>query len=96
MIETKTDYIPSFYKIENPYLDEDDIKEDNFWMNLIKATGIFFTISFIVFFVVNYSFIRSQLVDWKNQKKIATEYKAIIKKREEEVYKKDRENKTLK
>ena len=96
MIETKTNYIPSFYKIENPYLDGDDIKEDNFWMNLIKATGIFFTFSFIVFFVVNYSFIRSQLIDWKNQKEITTEYKAIIKKREGEVYKKDRENKTLK
>lgn len=85
MIETKINYIPSFYKVENPYLDQDDSKKDNFWTSLIKATGIFFTISFIVFFIVNYSFIKAQLVDWRNQKQITAEYRAIIEKRKEEI-----------
>lgn len=36
------------------------------WKLLLKATGIFLMITFIVFFVANYQFIRSQIVDWKN------------------------------
>ena len=93
MLETKTNYIPSFYKVENPYLDRDDSEKDNFWTNLVKATGVFFTLSFIVFFVVNYPFIKSQLIDWKNQKQITAEYQAIIKKQDEEVYKEGKEKK---
>jgi hypothetical protein len=86
MTETKMHYIPSFYKVENPYLDQDDSKRDNFWTSLVKATGIFFTISFIVFFIVNYSFIKTQLIDWRNQKQITAEYKAITtKKRDGEI-----------
>lgn len=95
MIETKTNYIPSFYKIENPYLDQDESEKDTFWTSLVKATGIFFTISFIVFFVVNYSFIKAQLVDWRNQNQITTEYNAIVndKKRDGEVYEKNEKKK---
>ncbi len=36
------------------------------WKLLLKATGIFLTITLIVFFVANYQFIRSQVVDWRN------------------------------
>jgi LPXTG-site transpeptidase (sortase) family protein len=35
---------------------------------LLKATGIFLTITFVVFFITNYQYIRSQIVDWRQGK----------------------------
>jgi len=40
----------------------------DWWQTLLKVSGIFFTITIIVFFITNYPYIRSQLEDWEREK----------------------------
>lgn len=44
-------------------------EEPSFWLLLLKATGIFFVITIIVFCIANYQYIRSQLFDWRQSAK---------------------------
>ncbi len=66
-MEIHSKHLPDFYQI-----DELDVGENksllSFFLSIIKATAIFFVITVIVFFVVNYPFIRSQIVDWQKAK----------------------------
>lgn len=50
------------------------LKKPSFWLVLAQASGIFILITFIVFFVANYQFIKSQLSDWNNEKKSQIAY----------------------
>ncbi|MDD3607950.1 MAG: sortase, partial [Candidatus Moranbacteria bacterium] len=50
------------------------LRKPSFWLVLAQATGIFILITFIVFFVANYQFIKSQLLDWNNEKKSQIAY----------------------
>ncbi|MEA1926488.1 MAG: sortase [Patescibacteria group bacterium] len=54
-----------------------DIEADEFktpvqslplWKLLLEASGVFVVITFIVFFIANYQYIQSQLVDWRQVK----------------------------
>jgi LPXTG-site transpeptidase (sortase) family protein len=45
------------------------LKKSSFWLTLLQASGIFVLITFIVFAVANYQFIKSQLLDWQKEKK---------------------------
>jgi sortase (surface protein transpeptidase) len=51
---------PPFFEEKN----EAGLKE--FFVTLVKSTGLFFLMSFVIFFVVNYQFIKSQIADWKS------------------------------
>jgi LPXTG-site transpeptidase (sortase) family protein len=43
------------------------VDEPSLFMSLLKATGIFFLITFIVFGITNYQFIQAQIVDWRGE-----------------------------
>ena len=55
----------SIYEIEAIDLERVSVKQPSFLIMLLKASGIFVTITLIVFFVVNYQFIKAQMIDWK-------------------------------
>ncbi len=53
-----------FYHVEAEDFDV-FVKEPSLIISLLKATGIFFLITFIVFGITNYQFIQAQIADWK-------------------------------
>lgn len=57
----------TFYDIEAQSFDVGSPSSElpSLGMLLLKATGIFLTITFVVFFIVNYQYIRSQIFDWR-------------------------------
>lgn len=57
----------SIYEKEAKILQQED--QSNFWLLLFKASGIFMVMTSIVFFVVNYPYIKSQLADWRYGRK---------------------------
>jgi LPXTG-site transpeptidase (sortase) family protein len=54
-----------FYQVE---AEDFAIEPENpsLFVTLLKATGIFFLITFIVFGITNYQFIKAQIVDWRS------------------------------
>ncbi|MEA2006981.1 MAG: sortase [Patescibacteria group bacterium] len=57
----------SIYDLEaEAFAPEVQVPRVPLWKLLLKATGIFLTITFIVFLVANYHFVRSQILDWRN------------------------------
>ena len=58
-------YYKDFYHVEAQEFDV-SVDESSLFMSLLKATGIFFLITFIVFGITNYQFVRAQLADWKS------------------------------
>ncbi len=60
-------YYKDFYHIEAQDFNV-SIEKPSLAMSLLKATGIFFLITFIVFGITNYQFIHAQVVDWKSGK----------------------------
>lgn len=65
-MQTNTRQFPSFYEMTE-LDDEKNNSLKRFFITLAKSTGIFFLISFIVFFIVNYQFVKSQIVDWSGR-----------------------------
>ncbi len=51
-------------------------KVDVFWKNVFQSAGVFVFMTFIVFFMINFRFISSQMVDWYSARDygIAVEY----------------------
>jgi len=64
-MQTKTEQFPSFYEVLGIREEKKDNSLKNFFIAIAKSTGIFFLISFIVFFIVNYQFVKSQVIDWR-------------------------------
>lgn len=58
-------YYQDFYHIEAEKFTS-PVKESPLWLSLLKATGIFFLVTFIVFGITNYQFIQAQIADWRN------------------------------
>ena len=52
--------------------------KDPFWKNLFQTGGVFIFLTFVVFFMINFRFISSQLVDWYEVReyRIATDFSA--------------------
>lgn len=55
-----------FYHVEAQEFDV-FVKEPSLFISLLKATGIFFMITFIVFGITNYQFMQAQLADWRGK-----------------------------
>jgi len=55
-----------FYHVEAQEFDV-FVEEPSLFISLLKATGIFFLITFIVFGITNYQFIQAQLADWRGK-----------------------------
>jgi LPXTG-site transpeptidase (sortase) family protein len=53
-----------FYHVEAQEFDV-FVEEPSLFMSLLKATGIFFLITFIVFGITNYQFMQAQIADWR-------------------------------
>lgn len=62
-----SDKFKSLYEIEAVDFKGSSGKQSSFWMLMLKASGIFITMTLIVFFVVNYQFIKAQMIDWKGE-----------------------------
>ncbi len=72
------DNFPVFYQIQENHLEQLAKERDNFWLILLKSTGIFITISLIVFFVVNYQFLFAQFSDYFKQKTNLVDYSGYL------------------
>ncbi len=59
----------TIYDIEAEEFSQEPEKKSSLFVVLIKATGIFFTITLIVFGIANYPYIKSQLVEWRREQK---------------------------
>ena len=57
-------YYKDFYHVEAQNFDV-TVEEESLFVVLLKATGIFFLITFIVFGIANYQFVKAQLLDWR-------------------------------
>ena len=55
-----------FYHVEAQEFDV-FVEESSLFISLLKATGIFFLITFIVFGITNYQFMQAQLADWRGK-----------------------------
>jgi LPXTG-site transpeptidase (sortase) family protein len=55
-----------FYHVEAQEFDV-FVEEPSLFISLLKATGIFFLITFIVFGITNYQFMQAQLADWRGK-----------------------------
>ena len=58
-------YYKDFYHVEAQNFDV-SVENESLFMVLLKATGIFFLITFIVFGIANYQFVVAQISDWRD------------------------------
>jgi len=56
-----------FYHVEAQEFDV-FVDEPSLFVSLLKATGIFFLITFIIFGITNYQFIQAQIADWRGNR----------------------------
>lgn len=73
-MQTEIKDIYNLYQLEAENIEAPVKKGPSFWFIMLQATGIFFVITMIVFFVANYQFIKSQLVDWQKKETEKNEY----------------------
>lgn len=62
----KKGHYPSFYQIQEEQFKRINQDANAFWLVLLKSTGIFFLMTFIVFGIVNYKYLLAQFKDLKN------------------------------